>query len=65
MEKDKVEQIIQGFTYVKTVLNSVVVSGVDNFQKLSAVYNNVDVFLNMIANGEITIIDNSSSNENN
>lgn len=60
MDENKVEQIIQGFNYARNILNSITVSGIDNCQRISAVYNNIDVFLNMIANNEITIIDNAT-----
>lgn len=55
-EINKKEQIIQGLQYAKNILNTITVSGIDNCQKISAVYNNMEVFLNMIINKEIDII---------
>lgn len=56
---NKKEQIIQGFNYAKNILNSISITGVDNFQKIGIVYNNIDIFLNMIANNELSIVENS------
>lgn len=55
MNENKIEQIKQGFYYIKNLINTIEVKGIDNCQKLTAIYNNIDVFLNMIANGEISI----------
>lgn len=55
MSKEKQEQIVQGFNYAKNLLNSISITGIDNCQKLSAVYNNIDVFLNMLESEEIRI----------
>lgn len=57
--ENKIEQAKQGLEYAKGILNSIAVKGIDNCQKLSAVYNNIDVFLTMLANEEISLIDNS------
>ena len=62
--ENKTEQAIQGLEYAKGILNSIAVKGIDNCQKLSAVYNNIDVFLAMLINGEISLKDNSKKNEN-
>lgn len=54
---NKIEQIKQGFYYAKDLLNDIEVKGIENCQKLTAIHNNIDVFLNMVANGEISIIE--------
>lgn len=64
LEMSKQEEIIQGFNYAKSIINSITVSGIDNCQKISAVYNNIDVLLNMLLNGNISIIENQSTEEN-
>ena len=56
MSENKQEQIVQGFNYAKNILNSISVIGIDNCQKISAIYNNIEVFLNMLANEEIHIV---------
>ena len=61
MNENKQEQIVQGFNYAKNLLNSISVTGVDNCQKISAIYNNVEVFLNMLINEEVYIV---ANNEN-
>lgn len=51
--ENKIEQAKQGLEYAKSILNSITVTGIDNCQKMSAVYNNIDVFLTMVMSGEI------------
>ncbi|MDO5398553.1 MAG: hypothetical protein Q4G33_11565 [bacterium] len=63
MENNTIEQIIQGFEYAKNAANSINVGGIDNCQKIMVIYNNIDIFLNMIKNGTISIIDNTQTNE--
>lgn len=63
--ENKAEQAKQGLEYAKSLLNSITVKGIDNCQKLSAVYNNIDVFLDMVKNGDISIADNTSHQEEN
>ena len=61
--ENKTEQAKQGLEYAKNLLNSITVKGIDNCQKLSAIYNNIDVFLAMLTNGEMSLIDNTQKNE--
>ena len=61
--ENKTEQAKQGLEYAKNLLNSITVKGIDNCQKLSAIYNNIDVFLTMLTNGEMSLIDNTQQNE--
>lgn len=56
---NKLEQIRQGFEYTKNILNSLTISGIDNCKKVSIIYNNIEILLTMIANGEITVVDNA------
>ena len=63
MNESKQEQITQCFNYTKNILNSITISGIDNCQKLSTVYNNIDVFLNMLLNNEISIVNNQAIDE--
>lgn len=63
MNNKKLEQIIQGFNYSKEVINSIPVTGVENCKKIEIIYNNIDVFLNMIFKGEILITDNTETTE--
>lgn len=63
MNENKQEQITQCFNYTISILNSISVVGVENCQKINAIYNNIDVFLNMINNGEIQIISPCSDNK--
>lgn len=58
---EKQEQIIQGFNYVKNIINSINIVGIDNCQKLMTIYNNIDIFLNMLLNNEISIIENKNT----
>lgn len=60
--ENKAIQAKQGLEYAKGILNSITVTGIDNCQKISAVYNNIEVFLSMVAKGEILITDNVISN---
>lgn len=62
MQDNLLMRIIQSLDFSKQTLNSITVCGIDNCNKLSAVYNNIDVLLNMISSGDITIIDNKSEN---
>lgn len=55
---NKIKEILQGFNYAKNLLNSIAVSGVENCQKITMVYNNIEVFLNMVNQGEILITEN-------
>lgn len=57
-KESKKEQLVQGFMYAKNILNSIEVSGIDNYQKIIAVYNNIDVFLKMLSNGDLVIVEN-------
>ena len=57
MNENKAIQAQEGLEYAKNLLNTITVKGIDNCQKISAVYNNIDVFLKMIASGEISITD--------
>lgn len=59
MDANIKEQIIQSFNYSKSLLNSINITGIDNCQRISTVYNNIDVFLNMVNNGDISIVDNN------
>lgn len=63
-EKITIEQILQGLDYAKTTLNFITVSGVDNCQKLSMVYNNIDIFLKLLKQGKMSIIENVSEKDN-
>ena len=63
--ENKAEQAKQGLEYAKILLNSITVKGIGNCQKLSAVYNNIDVFLNMVKNGDISIDDHTAHQEEN
>ena len=56
---NKLEQIKQGFEYTRSILNSLTISGIDNCKKVSIIYNNIEILLTMIANGEITVVDNT------
>lgn len=60
--ENKAIQAKQGLEYAKSILNSITVMGIDNCQKISAVYNNIEVFLSMVTKGEILITDNVVSN---
>lgn len=53
--ENKIDTIIKAFEMSKTFLNDINVNGIENCQKLVLVYNNIDVFLNMIASGEIVV----------
>lgn len=57
--ENKAEKARQGLEYARNILNTITVKGIDNCQRLSAVYNNIDIFLSMIANGEISLTDDS------
>lgn len=63
MNKVNAEQIIKGFEYAKVAADSIKVSGVENCQKLMAIYNNIDIFLNMVKSGTISIIDNNENKD--
>lgn len=60
--ENKAIQAKQGLEYAKSILNAITVTGIDNCQKISAVYNNIEVFLSMVTKGEILITDNVVSN---
>lgn len=51
----KSEEIYKGLEYVKNILNSISVTGIDNCQKMVVIYNNIDVVLNMITSGQMSI----------
>lgn len=55
MGENKVGQIIQALHFSKNMINDLTITGVDNIKKLLTIYNNLEVFLNMISNNEIEI----------
>ena len=57
--ENKIEQVKQGLEATKNILNAISVQGIDNCQRLSAAYSNIEVFLSMLANGDISLVDNS------
>lgn len=56
-KKITAEQIKEGFKYALEVLNTISVTGVDNCQKISMVYNNIDVFVKLLTQGKIQLIE--------
>lgn len=49
------EQIEEGFKYALEILNTISVTGADNCQKISMVYNNIEVFLRLLAQGKVQL----------
>lgn len=62
---NRIEEIQKGFEYTKSVLNSLTISGVENCKKIGIIYNNIEAFLLMIANGEVTIAESDKEKEDN
>lgn len=56
----KVEQIKQGLEFAMITADRITVSGVDNCKAITLIHNNLNIFLNMLANGEIEIIEKKS-----
>lgn len=54
---EKSEQIKNGLIYAKNLLDTVTVSGAENCQKISAIYNNLAITIAMLENGEIVLAD--------
>lgn len=53
--KNDLQKIIEGLELARDYANSIHVSGINNFQKLSAIYNNINVVINMLKKGEIVL----------
>ena len=58
---DKIEQIKQGLEFARNATNYVSVSGIENFKALTLLHNNLSLFLDMLENGEIEIIETNKS----
>ncbi|MBR4022860.1 MAG: hypothetical protein IKI94_09785 [Ruminococcus sp.] len=58
---DKIEQIKQGLEFARNATNYVSVSGIENCKALTLIHNNLSLFLDMLENGEIEIIETNKS----
>lgn len=62
INNDKItpEQIVQAFNYSKNLLDTVTVSGAENCKKISVIYSNIETFLNILAQGNMEIVEKDS-----
>ena len=57
---NKVEQIKQGLEFARNAADHISVSGIENCKILTLIHNNLNLFLEMLQNGEIEIIEKKS-----
>ncbi len=63
MNNNIIEQVIKGFEYARNAANTIETTGVGNMQKLIAIYTNIDIFLQAVNSGQISLIDNTAKND--
>ena len=60
---NKAEQAKQGLEFAMNAANCISVSGIENCKALTLIYNNLNIFLSMLASGQLEIVETKSQEE--